>query len=49
MTASLCLPRAPPLCEPQLSCGSSQLQVIETRKKEAPYMLPEAVFVEKPR
>lgn len=26
-----------------------KLQVIETRKKEAPYMLPEDVFVEKPR
>lgn len=24
-------------------------QVIETRKKEAPYMLPEDVFVERPR
>lgn len=26
-----------------------KFQVIETRKKEAPYMLPEDVFVEKPR
>jgi hypothetical protein len=26
-----------------------KLQVIETRKKEAPYMLPEDVFVERPR
>lgn len=30
-------------------CFPSKLQVIETRKKEAPYMLPEDVFVESPR
>lgn len=40
---------APSLLSPALPAIPPEPQVIETRKKEAPYMLPEDVFVERPR
>lgn len=40
---------APSLLNPALPAIPPEPQVIETRKKEAPYMLPEDVFVERPR